>query len=96
MNSTKYKNNNSIKSEDNSINELCSQSPSLLINTSCGIGKYRFNKVRYNEMGELVLEYKLVDDDNYKDTNIIKYYIGCYYYLSATQVLYAFNYIANS
>ena len=96
MNKTTHKINHGIKSSRSSIKELCSQSPFLLINTSCGIGKYKFNKVGYDNSNELILEYKLIDDDRYEDTNIIKHYIGNYYYLSATQVLYAFNYIANS
>ena len=96
MNRTTHKINDGIESSRSSIKELCSQSPFLLINTPCGIGKYKFNKVGYDNTNELILEYKLIDDDRYEDTNIIKHYIGNYYYLSATQVLYAFNYIANS
>ena len=96
MNSTTHKINDGLKSSHSSIKELCSQSPFLLINTPCGIGKYNFNKVGYDNTNELILEYKLIDDDRYEDPNIIKHYIGNYYYLSATQVLYAFNYIANS
>ena len=96
MNNIAHKTNNSIKSHYKSIKQLCDQSPFLLINTPCGIGRYKFNKVGYNDNNELILEYKLINDDRYKDSNIIKYYIGNYYYLSATQVLYAFNYIANS
>ena len=96
MNRTTHKINDGIKSNRSSIKELCSQSPFLLINTPCGIGKYKFNKVGYDNTNELILEYKLIDDDRYEDTNIIKHYIGNYYYLSATQALYAFNYIANS
>ena len=78
------------------LSEFCSQSPFLVINTGCGIGKYKFNKVGYDNSNELILEYKLIDDDRYEDTHIIKHYIGNCYYLSATQVLYAFNYIADS
>ena len=45
-------------------------------------GKYKFNKVGYDNTNELILEYKLIDDDRYEDTHIIKHYIGNYYYLS--------------
>lgn len=96
MNKTAHKINDRIKSSRSSIKELCSQSPYLLINTPCGIGKYKFNKVGYNNKKELILEYKIINDDHYSDTSIIKHYIGKYYYLSAMQVLYASNYIANS
>ena len=40
----------SMKFKDNSINELSRESPFLLINTPCGIGKYRFNKVYHNKL----------------------------------------------
>ena len=96
MNKAAHKINDRIKSSRSSIKELCSQSPYLLINTPCGIGKYKFNKVGYDNSNELIFEYKLIDDDRYEDTHIIKHYIGNCYYLSATQVLYAFNYIADS
>ena len=96
MNSTTHKINEDAKSGHNSIKELCNQSPFLLINTPCGIGRYKFNKIGYNNIDELVLEYKIINDDKYKDTNMIKHHIGDYYYLSARQVLYAFNYIASS
>ncbi len=80
---------------------IISLSKSYVINhLSCSLILHvvlvKFNKVGYDNTNELILEYELIDDDKYKDTNIIKYYIGNYYYLSATQVLYAFNYIANS
>jgi len=78
------------------IRELCFQTPYLVINTSCGIGKYRFNKIGYDSKDELILEYTLVNDRKYHDTPNIKYKLGKYYYLSAEQVLYAFKYFANS
>ena len=31
------------------LNELCHQSPFLVINTPCGIGKYKFNKIGYDD-----------------------------------------------
>ena len=78
------------------IMKLCTKSPFLIINTPCGIGKYVFNKIGYNNKRELTIEYKLITDNKYKDTSIIEYKIGNYYYLSATQVLYAIKYFASS
>ena len=75
---TLYSNRVEIKDKRNKqsyLSDLCNQSPFLIINTPCGIGKYKFNKVGYDNTNELILEYKLIDDDRYEDTNIIKHYI---------------------
>ena len=96
MNKISRKINDSSKSGHQSIKALCNQSPFLIINTPCGVAKYKFNRIGYYNKDEIVLEYKLINDDKYKNTNIIRHNIGEYYYLSATQVLYAFNYIASS
>ena len=96
MNKISRKINNSSRSSDQSIKALCNQSPFLIINTLCGVGRYKFNRIGYNNKDEILLEYKLINDDKYKNTSIIKYNLGEYYYLSASQVLYAFNYIASS
>ena len=87
---------NKNNSKHNSIENICSQSPYLIINTSCGVGRYKFNRIGYNNNDQLILEYLLIDDKKYKDYDIIEHNIGKYYYLSATQVLYAFKYIASS
>ena len=36
------------QSTHKSIKALCSQSPFLIINTPCGVGKYKFNRIFYN------------------------------------------------
>tara|TARA_Y100000994_G_C15677803_1_gene436525 strand:- start:160 stop:450 length:291 start_codon:yes stop_codon:yes gene_type:complete len=86
----------SNESNNISINQLCSQSPFLLISTPFGVGRYRFNKIGYNNNNELIIEYKIVDDLKYTDSSTIKYYIGKYYYLSSMQVLYASSYVVDS
>ena len=78
------------------IEELCHQSPFLIINTPCGVGKYKFNKIGYDDNNSLVLEYILTKDDRYKDSSVIIDKLGKFYYLSATQLLYAFKYYANT
>ena len=78
------------------IRELCFRTPFLVINTPCGIGKYKFNKIGYDKDDTLILEYTLVNDGKYTDTPNIKYKLGNYFYLSAEQVLYAFKYLASS
>ena len=96
MNKITQNSKNNLGSNHNSIKELCNQSPFLIIKTSCGVGRYKFNSIGYDNKDELVLEYKLINDNKYSDTNLIKHNMGKFYYLSATQVLYAFHYIAKS
>ena len=78
------------------LNDLCSQSPFLIINTPCGVGKYKFNKIGYDNNDNLVVEYMLIQDEKYNDTSVIIDKIGKFYYLSAAQLLYAFKFYANS
>ena len=75
---------------------LCNDSPFLVINTPCGVGKYKFNKIGYDNDDKMVLEYKLVEDGKYGDSKNILHNLGKFYYLSATQLLYAFKFYANS
>ena len=75
---------------------LCNDSPFLVINTPCGVGKYKFNKIGYDNDDKMVLEYKLVEDGKYSDSKNILHNLGKFYYLSATQLLYAFKFYANS
>ena len=78
------------------FSKLCNDSPYLIINTECGVGKYKFNKIGYNNNNEMILEYVLTNDSTYKDSNNILHSLGKYYYLSATQLLYAFKFYASS
>ena len=88
----------SIKSDlrKEHIRELCFQTPLLVINTPCGVGKYKFNKIGYDKDDALILEYTLINDRKYTDTPNIMYKLGKYFYLTSEQVLYAFKYFANS
>jgi hypothetical protein len=88
--------NNKTVSSKQSLNEICVEQPFLIINTSCGIGKYKFNKIGYNSKNKLIFEYSLIKDSNYKDTTIILFKLGKYYYLTAEQLLYAFKFSGNS
>ena len=78
------------------FDKLCEDSPYLIINTECGVGKYKFNKIGYNNNNEMILEYILIIDNKYTDSNNILHKLGKFYYLSATQLLYAFKFYANS
>ena len=78
------------------LREICIQSPILIINTPCGLGKYTFNKIIYNAKNELIFEYKLLIDDSFKDTMNIRYNLGMYFELSADQLLYTFKSYSHS
>lgn len=88
--------NNKIVSSKKSLNKMYFEQPFLIINTSCGIGKYRFNKIGYDSKSKLIFEYSIIKDSNYKDTNNILFKLGEYYYLTAEQLLYAFKFFTNS
>ena len=88
--------NQGANSSNKYIKDVCFQVPFLVINTSCGVGKYKFNKIGYDNHDGLIIEYKLIIDRKYADTPNILYKLGKYYYLSAEQILYAFKYFANS
>ena len=75
------------------ITEMCKQKPHLVLRTQCGIGKYVFNSFCYRN-NQFVLEFKLVKDSNYEDSDKISYNIGEVCYLTANQYLYAYEYQA--
>ena len=77
------------------LNEVCIQSPSLLIDTKCGVGRYKFSKFGYQN-NELLLEFKLLVDNNNKDITNILYNIGNKCYLTIDQYLYALKFYANA
>jgi hypothetical protein len=86
-------NNNEYKELTNTtdcINALCEQKPMMVINTQCGTGKYKFKKVGYKD-GDLLMEFCLIRDDRFKDTNKIYHNIGNHCYLTVDQFLYAYK-----
>ena len=57
------------------ISLLCQEQKDLILKTEYGVGRYQFTK--FNELqGNLVLEFKLLDDNRYKDTSSINKNIG--------------------
>ena len=77
------------------LNEVCVHSPSLLIDTKCGIARYKFNKIGYQN-NELILEFKLLIDSGNKDITNILYTIGNKGYLTVDQFLYALKFYASA
>ena len=77
------------------LNEVCTQSPSLLIDTKCGVARYKFNKIGYQD-DQLIIEFKLLADSNNKDITNILYSIGSKCYLTVDQFLYALKFYASA
>ena len=77
------------------LNEVCIHTPSLLIDTKCGIARYKFNKIGYQD-NTLVIECKLLMDSNNKDVLNILYSVGNKCYLTIDQFLYALKFYASA
>jgi len=75
------------------LSQICNQNPYIILKTQCGTGRYSFQNISYKN-NELMLEFKLINDDNYVDTENIAYNIGKMCFLTASQYLYAFEYQA--
>ena len=66
----------------------------MIINTQCGTGQYRFKKVGYKD-GGLLMEFTLIHNSEFEDTEKIYHKIGDYCYLTVDQFLYAYkNYVS--
>ena len=92
---TQRETNNILNQVDSTgyLSQLCNQNPYIILKTQCGTGRYFFQNISYKN-DELVLEFKLIEDDNYGDTENIAYNIGKMCFLTASQYLYAFEYQA--
>ena len=86
---------NELLNTTDCINALCEQKPLMVINTQCGTGKYRFNKLGYKD-GGLLMEYTLLHDSNFKDTDAIYHRLGDYCYLTLSQFLYAYRHYVSA
>ena len=72
------------------FSQICNQNPYIVIKTQCGTGRYYFKNISYRN-DELILEFKLLQDKNYRDTKNIAYNIGEMCFLTASQYLYALD-----
>ena len=77
------------------LGEVCKLLPTLLIKTQFGVGKYHFNKLAYKD-DELVLLFKLSNDNKTVIHDKIEHYIGNQFIISANQYLYAYRWYAVS
>ena len=77
------------------LNEVCLHSPALLIDTKCGVGRYKFNKIGY-ENDQLIIEFELLIDSTNRDITNILHTIGNKCYLTVDQFLYALKFYASA
>jgi len=77
------------------LNEVCLHSPALLIDTKCGVGRYKFNKIGYKN-DQLIIEVKLLMDSANRDVSSIIHTIGNKCYLTVDQFLYALKFYASA
>ena len=75
--------------------DICKISPTIVLNTQCGTGKYKFMNITYRH-NKMVLEFHLLEDANFEDSYKIYDKIGNKCYLTANQFLFAFEYHAYS
>ncbi len=75
------------------LSQICNEEPYITLKTQCGTGKYSFQNISYRN-DELILEFKLVQDINYIDTENISHNLGSMCFLTTSQFLCAYNYQA--
>ena len=73
--------------------KVCREHPLLVISTPHGIGKYHFNCIGYKN-SQILLEFNLVIDHEFKDSDIISTELGSKYYLTINQFLLAYKNLA--
>ena len=73
--------------------EVCREHPLLVISTTHGVGKYHFNCTGYKH-SQLLLEFILIIDNNFKDSDLISTELGNKYYLTIDQFLLAYKNLA--
>ena len=83
------------KSSIDYLYKVCRDHPLLVISTPHGIGKYHFNCIGYKK-SELLLEFILIIDNNFKDSDNISTELGHKYYLTINQFLLAYKNLAFS
>lgn len=85
--------NKTINKENSKFLELlCNEKSDIVIKTEFGVGHYIFEEFKELK-GSLVLQFKLLDDNKFHDTNNIHNHIGNHCFLTVGQYLYAYSYI---
>ena len=81
------------KSSVSCLYKVCRDHPLMVISTPHGIGKYHFNCIGYKN-SQLLIEFILVIDHNFKDSDTISTELGDKYYLTINQFLLAYKNLA--
>ena len=84
---------NNKSSSIDCLYKVCKEHPLLVISTAHGVGKYHFNCIGYKNR-ELLLEFTLIIDYNFKDSDAISLGLGNKYYLTINQFLLAYRNLA--
>ena len=80
---------NNKRSSIDYLYKVCKEHPLLVISTNHGVGKYHFNCIGFKN-SELLLEFTLIIDYNFKDSDAISLGLGDKYYLTINQFLLAY------
>ena len=73
--------------------KVCKEHPLLVISTPHGVGKYHFNCIGYKNR-QVLFEFTLIIDHNFKDSDLISTELGNKYYLTINQFLLAYKNLA--
>ena len=84
---------NNNQSSIDYLYKVCIEHPLLVISTPHGVGKYHFNCIGYKN-SQLLLEFTLIIDHNFKDSDLILTELGNKYYLTINQFLLAYKNLA--
>jgi len=69
---------------------VCRAYPLLVIPTKSGIGKYHFSSIGFRK-NRMLIEFNLIMDNDYIDSQFIQDNIGGKYYLTVKQFLNAYK-----
>jgi len=95
INSQSTNNNSGNFEEVKFLTLLCNERSDLVIKTEFGLGHYKF--LKFSQLnGKLVLEFNLLDDSKYHDTTSIYNHIGQTCFLTTSQYLSVYSYLAEA
>ena len=69
---------------------VCREYPLLVISTESGVGKYHFSSIGFRQ-NRMLIEFNLIMDNDYIDSQFIQEKIGGKYYLTVNQFLNAYK-----